>query len=1304
MTKQNSQSFQLYNGDSDSDHESSFKQFTKTKIKSYLKELIANNPTYVSSSILINISQSILESSYVQYNGLKEAIHKKIVNDIENINYVDKFTDWKKYIPGLHLFYHSNRNERTLEKHFNEYFNKYSDEIQKYITQELIELFSLRSAYHKNQQKHLENIKQFLKDSEDHECEEDTIQILGFENEDELKSALVNKVHTEYFSKNATYKEVENIIFGYNESDQKINKEKIKPLAIFKDLLSKQIPHVISSSEIMAVILENKFIDRFYRENISETIIIDNYVDNLLNPVIKKQKTSLETDEEDQSSKFVKQPSKYIDFPKKTIKNYIKAEGEYTGIYSVKLVLENEESNIREINSKNKIIGSKLKTLLSKKAFQEDFQEHIAYALIDQKIIRNELKISGISKIKDTILYSKDLPSGINNAIGSTDISINGTKTDYRYLPLIQDSSAYIALTNELKQHLNNIQEKSLIKIFQQIIRGKEVDYTNIDSKDFIYRFTDLLFNCETERNVSAFLTNAMFIELVSAGMYSIDDLPNRLPMTIKKDEDKTTGPGAVAGARHMLDLLGGKYGIPAKYLIKRQYYDFGEGDENKAKELAARDTILFLDWLVSKEILNKEDIIKYIDSNSKEQNINLIEASSRVYNFYDTLTKQSTNVYAKNTLPKIIDAISAYLANAIANEKSGVFKTLYDLVNEWYGIKLDYLLVKLSEEDIKMNIEFDIDSSKTQGNKDKVKDITTNTKVPTTIEDKAKKLIKENAAGDDRNLADHGDNSHYWYSIADGVRLLSWIRKSYLKYSDMYDGSPGEEYVAFRENNNRVFVTDPYYAGNFDNYFRDDVSRITEGKIGESTFLDKKWTSMPTAIIIPLLSGLHWRTVCIVIDYDNRTAKIFLDDPYGIGRFPENLKNNVVEAIKTNIEKLIQKETTDPTFKLITDIPVKEKQDDQQGSGENGWDCGPITFSNIRDYIYSITKSTELEYSIAPYKGRNENIIINVRARDIEHYSEIASLPINQERVAKIKEQLQKSRQAEIDKIKKVNETVDYDGLDSLYVDMLFKVLENTRILGISAEIGEYTKSEITDAYQVVLMEISNFANFKSKNVINKLKSSKVDNIFKEFQNLSEKEQKEFLEKINNTALKGLDKKEDSDIDWINSYFGKYTLDGFDNILNLRLNDLKLKDIKTLKGIFVDQEHNNITELLSSVVNTKAQTTLVPLSLFNKHAVGLIFEKTNDSIQVKYLDPENKPMPLQLEQLFKSHNLSIAQLKVEQQKYENCGVEVIEDFIFYLTNERLSQEQAIPYHSYLLEQSLMYDNYEEMPLVGCGL
>lgn len=174
----------------------------------------------------------------------------------------------------------------------------------------------------------------------------------------------------------------------------------------------------------------------------------------------------------------------------------------------------------------------------------------------------------------------------------------------------------------------------------------------------------------------------------------------------------------------------------------------------------------------------------------------------------------------------------------------------------------------------------------------------------------------------------------------------------------------------------------------------------------------------------------------------------------------------------------------------------------------------------------------------------------------------------------------------------------------------------------------------------------------------------------------------------------------EEKSIDWIDHYFGKYTLGGLDSILSLRLKDLELEDISIMQGMFIDRDHNNITNLLSDVMNTTAQTILVPLNLFNKHATGLIFEKTNNSsIQVKYLDPENKAIPAQLEQIFRNCGLNIEQLNVEQQKYSNCGPEVIEGFIFYLTGERLSQEEAIPFHSELVEHNLFcgaYGNYDE--------
>ena len=48
----------------------------------------------------------------------------------------------------------------------------------------------------------------------------------------------------------------------------------------------------------------------------------------------------------------------------------------------------------------------------------------------------------------------------------------------------------------------------------------------------------------------------------------------------------------------------------------------------------------------------------------------------------------------------------------------------------------------------------------------------------------------------------------------------------------------------------------------------------------------------MPTLIVIPLLSGLHWRAVVIEINYNNIDVKIIWDDPFG--QFPKYLKELV--------------------------------------------------------------------------------------------------------------------------------------------------------------------------------------------------------------------------------------------------------------------------------------------------------------------------------------------------------------------------------------------------------------------------
>ena len=59
---------------------------------------------------------------------------------------------------------------------------------------------------------------------------------------------------------------------------------------------------------------------------------------------------------------------------------------------------------------------------------------------------------------------------------------------------------------------------------------------------------------------------------------------------------------------------------------------------------------------------------------------------------------------------------------------------------------------------------------------------------------------------------------------------------------------------------------------------------------------------------------------------------------------------------------------------------------------------------------------------------------------------------------------------------------------------------------------------------------------------------------------------------------------------------------------------------------------------MISKISESNEETVFVPLNLFNKHAAGLIFEKlskgSNQTIEVKYFDPLNKPIPEELKKL----------------------------------------------------------------------
>lgn len=175
--------------------------------------------------------------------------------------------------------------------------------------------------------------------------------------------------------------------------------------------------------------------------------------------------------------------------------------------------------------------------------------------------------------------------------------------------------------------------------------------------------------------------------------------------------------------------------------------------------------------------------------------------------------------------------------------------------------------------------------------------------------------------------------------------------------------------------------------------------------------------------------------------------------------------------------------------------------------------------------------------------------------------------------------------------------------------------------------------------------------------------------------------------------ALEGNDITKDHDINGINSYFGKYTLDAIKTILKLRIKDAQVDNVKIVSDnyAFININNNNLADLFRELASSAdSPIILAPLNLANRHAVGLMFIKQQNNFTLYYIDPENHEIPASLEQIFKEYQLDTKQLTVESQRYANCGPEVIENFMFCLTGKRLPQEQAIQYHSLLLEQDLL--------------
>lgn len=165
--------------------------------------------------------------------------------------------------------------------------------------------------------------------------------------------------------------------------------------------------------------------------------------------------------------------------------------------------------------------------------------------------------------------------------------------------------------------------------------------------------------------------------------------------------------------------------------------------------------------------------------------------------------------------------------------------------------------------------------------------------------------------------------------------------------------------------------------------------------------------------------------------------------------------------------------------------------------------------------------------------------------------------------------------------------------------------------------------------------------------------------------------------------------------------------------ILQLRIasvEDETTKQINVLPSYITDTEkgrqnfHGAVNRLVCET--NENEITLLPLLVTVEnninHWVGLISEHSSNGIVVSYLDSENSSWKGLNEYILDSfkhihpnNKVSFRKIAVEQQRYNNCGSELIENFIFYITGCRTEQESAIYLQSSLWEQSLILADLE---------
>jgi hypothetical protein len=164
-------------------------------------------------------------------------------------------------------------------------------------------------------------------------------------------------------------------------------------------------------------------------------------------------------------------------------------------------------------------------------------------------------------------------------------------------------------------------------------------------------------------------------------------------------------------------------------------------------------------------------------------------------------------------------------------------------------------------------------------------------------------------------------------------------------------------------------------------------------------------------------------------------------------------------------------------------------------------------------------------------------------------------------------------------------------------------------------------------------------------------------------------------------------------------NYWHIYAKVAMNELLQLRLKSVDMdKDIEAFSPNYVfGGSKMSALRLANDIATKPGDKLLVNLNLYGKHWVGVMVDKTANKINIHYMDSEQQPMPALLKEMLvevliaanPEQQINITETELELQKYNNCGPEVIENFMQYLTGHRLSQEEAVPVHALLFEDAI---------------